>query len=49
MQDYSREAMERVSQLHPEVAVVDVAMPELNGIEAAQAIRRACALSIPSG
>ncbi len=37
-----REAVDRVSELRPEVAVVDVAMPELNGIEAAQHIRRAC-------
>src|SRR5262252_6182080 len=29
-----REAVEMAEQLHPDVAVIDVAMPELNGIEA---------------
>ena len=29
-----REAVELAEQLHPDVAVIDVAMPELNGIEA---------------
>ena len=29
-----REAVELAEKLHPDVAVVDVAMPELNGIEA---------------
>ncbi len=29
-----REAVELAEQLHPDVVVMDVAMPELNGIEA---------------
>jgi two-component system, NarL family, response regulator NreC len=33
-----REAVELAGQLHPDVAVVDVAMPELNGIEATRRI-----------
>jgi len=31
-----REAVELAEQLHPDVVVMDVAMPELNGIEAAR-------------
>jgi DNA-binding NarL/FixJ family response regulator len=33
-----REAVELASKLHPDVAVMDVAMPELNGIEATRRI-----------
>ncbi len=33
-----REAVELAEQLHPDVAVIDVAMPELNGIEATRRI-----------
>ncbi len=33
-----RETVRRVAQLRPDVAVVDIAMPELNGIEATQEI-----------
>jgi two-component system, NarL family, response regulator NreC len=33
-----REAVELAEKLHPDVAVVDVAMPELNGIEATRRI-----------
>lgn len=34
-----REALELVARMRPMVAVIDVAMPELNGIEAAQRLR----------
>jgi DNA-binding NarL/FixJ family response regulator len=37
-----REAMRRVLQLHPDVVVMDIAMPELNGIEATLQIHEAC-------
>jgi DNA-binding NarL/FixJ family response regulator len=33
-----REAVELVSKHHPEVAVLDIGMPQLNGIEATQQI-----------
>jgi two-component system response regulator NreC len=33
-----REAVELVSQHHPDVAVIDIGMPQLNGIEATQQI-----------
>src|SRR5436305_14379641 len=33
-----REAVELAEKLHPDVAVMDVAMPELNGIEATRRI-----------
>jgi DNA-binding NarL/FixJ family response regulator len=36
-----REAVEMVGHLQPDVAVVDVAMPDLNGLEATRQIRRA--------
>lgn len=36
-----REAVRLVSQLHPDVAVMDIAMPELNGIEPTQQIHDA--------
>lgn len=37
-----RDAVSRVAQLCPDVAIVDVAMPELNGIEVAKKISEAC-------
>lgn len=36
-----REAVRRVDQLRPRVAILDIAMPELNGIEAAWQIKAA--------
>jgi two-component system, NarL family, response regulator NreC len=33
-----REAVELISKLHPEIAVLDIGMPQLNGIEATQQI-----------
>jgi len=33
-----RQALQLVKQLHPDVAIIDIAMPELNGIEAARKI-----------
>jgi len=32
-------ALDRISQLHPEVAVLDVSLPGLNGLEVAAALR----------
>jgi DNA-binding NarL/FixJ family response regulator len=37
-----RTAVRQVQELHPDVVVMDIAMPELNGIEAAQQIRETC-------
>lgn len=37
-----REAVERVEEFKPDVAILDVTMPELNGLEAARHIRRKC-------
>jgi DNA-binding NarL/FixJ family response regulator len=36
-----REAVEQATELTPEIAVLDISMPELNGIEAARKIRKA--------
>ena len=36
------EAVELASQLSPDVAIIDVAMPELNGIETTKQIKAAC-------
>jgi DNA-binding NarL/FixJ family response regulator len=37
-----REAVREASRLHPDVVVMDIAMPELNGVEAAIEIHEAC-------
>jgi len=37
-----REAVRQVAQLRPDVAIVDIAMPELNGIETTRHIREVC-------
>ena len=37
-----REAVDQVAQLCPDVVVMDIAMPQLNGIEATQRIKREC-------
>jgi two-component system, NarL family, response regulator NreC len=37
-----REVVRQALELHPEVAIMDIAMPELNGIEAARMITEAC-------
>src|SRR2546425_663135 len=36
-----REAVEKTEKLKPDIVILDVAMPELNGLEAARLIRRA--------
>ena len=35
-----REAVEKASELHPDVAVLDIGMPLLNGVEATRQIRK---------
>lgn len=40
--DNGREAVERAQELSPDVAILDVTMPELNGLEAARQIRKTC-------
>lgn len=40
--DNGRAAVERVRELEPDVAVLDVSMPELNGLQATEQIRRCC-------
>lgn len=37
-----REAVEKAIQLAPDVTVIDVSMPDLNGLEATRQIRKAC-------
>jgi DNA-binding NarL/FixJ family response regulator len=37
-----REAVRQVKQLQPNIVILDIAMPELNGIEAAQQIHECC-------
>lgn len=37
-----RQAVQLVTQLNPDVAIVDITMPELNGIDATEQIRHLC-------
>ncbi len=37
-----REAVEQCTALHPDVIIVDISMPDLNGLEATRQIRKAC-------
>ena len=36
------EAVERAAQLQPDIIILDIGLPQMNGIEAARLIRRAC-------
>lgn len=40
--DNGREALERSRELLPDVAILDVSMPELNGLQATERIRQCC-------
>lgn len=40
--DNGRDAVRLVEDLQPDIAVLDVAMPEINGLEATRAIRECC-------
>lgn len=37
-----REAVEKAIQLNPDIVVIDVSMPDLNGLEATRQIRKLC-------
>jgi DNA-binding NarL/FixJ family response regulator len=37
-----RDAVRRVSHLQPDIVIIDITMPELNGVEATRQIRRQC-------
>jgi DNA-binding NarL/FixJ family response regulator len=37
-----REAVEKATELKPDVVVIDVSMPDLNGLEATRQIRKSC-------
>jgi len=37
-----REAVEKASELSPDILVIDVSMPDLNGLEATRQIRKSC-------
>ncbi len=37
-----RDALRLVEELRPDIAVLDIAMPEMNGLEATRAIRQCC-------
>lgn len=37
-----REAVEKAAQLSPDVIIIDVSMPDLNGLEATRQIRKSC-------
>lgn len=37
-----REAVEKAGKLHPDVTVIDVSMPDLNGLEATRQILKSC-------
>jgi DNA-binding NarL/FixJ family response regulator len=40
--DNGRDALEKVTQLKPDVAIVDIGMPELNGLDTTRQIVKAC-------